>query len=243
MRSQTTSGSRKRGRESTPVRTTRLKTGGRHLLGLKGGGEDNDVVDFFGDGKTSPVIGPDGPTDQQQPPPSKNRKQQQQQVANGFPVTVFPPADNNNSPPPPGPFQSRHNNKNSSSSRVVAAAKATVRLDNNKPEPSAAAVAAVSRKVEAPPLGRRVDSDDASVRRQQMKEAFQPWVMQVRLRPQFLFFSFLLSLFTREKTFNSFSSRLDVWRRGQDQDHLTSQVGADRPHLKGRGPIERSRLV
>ena len=207
MRSQTTSGSRKRGRESTPVRTTRLKTGGRHLLGLKGG-EDNDVVDFFGDGKTSPVIGPDGPTDQQQqqPPPSKNRKQQQQQqqVANGFPVTVFPPADNNNSPPPPGPFQSRHNNKNSSSSRVVAAAKATVRLDNNKPEPSAA-VAAVSRKVEAPPLGRRVDSDDASVRRQQMKEAFQPWVMQVRLRPQFLFFSFLFFsflfffLFSRER--------------------------------------------
>ena len=37
-----------------------LKTGGRHLLGLKGGGGeegDNHVVDFFGNGKTSPVIG------------------------------------------------------------------------------------------------------------------------------------------------------------------------------------------
>ena len=231
MRSQTTSGSRKRGRESTPVRTTRLKTGGRHLLGLKGG-EDNDVVDFFGDGKTSPVIGPDGPTDQQQqqPPPSKNRKQQQQQqqVANGFPVTVFPPADNNNSPPPPGPFQSRHNNKNSSSSRVVAAAKATVRLDNNKPEPSAA-VAAVSRKVEAPPLGRRVDSDDASVRRQQMKEAFQPWVMQVRLRPQFLFFSFLLSFSFHEREdiqFVLLSSRRMATRPRPRPSHVASRSGS-----------------
>ena len=233
MRSQTTSGSRKRGRESTPVRTTRLKTGGRHLLGLKGGGEDNDVVDFFGDGKTSPVIGPDGPTDQQQqqPPPSKNRKQQQQQqVANGVPVTVFPPADNNNSPPPPGPFQSRHNNKNSSSSRVVAAAKATVRLDNNKPEPSAA-VAAVSRKVEAPPLGRRVDSDDASVRRQQMKEAFQPWVMQVRLRPQFLFFSFLFfssfSFHEREDIqFVLLSSRRMATRPRPRPSHVASRSGS-----------------
>nr|SVE94213.1 EOG090X05H5 [Simocephalus serrulatus] len=187
----TTTGSRKRGRESTPVRATRLKTGRRDLLTTS---STEDLLGDDMDNKSSvngPLLLSDGLmlADQQQqpqPPPLKNRKQQQQ-VANGFPVTVFPPADNNNSSPPPtaaapvGAFQSpRHNNKNSrlassSSSSSKNSSQATVRLDNNKPEPAAA-------RKEAPPTGHRDDdavtATTASIRRQQMKEAFQPWVMQ-----------------------------------------------------------------
>ena len=93
------------------------------------------------------------------------------------------------------------------------------------------------------PLERWVDSDEASVHRQQIKEAFQPVVMVVRLSlimPS-LFLLFIFRSLSRD--IQLILLPLDVWRRGQDQDHLTSQVGADRPHLKGRGPIERSRLV
>lgn len=131
----TTTGSRKRGRESTPVRATRLKTGRRDVLAsstedlLTRGVDDRDMLKDNNSSVNGPLLLSDGlmlaDQQQQQPPPLKNRKQQQQQqVANGFPVTVFPPADNNNSsssngssPPPTAPvgaFQSpRHNNKNS----------------------------------------------------------------------------------------------------------------------------------
>ena len=72
-----------------------------------------------------------------------------------FPGTVFPPADN--SPPPSGPFKSRHTRiAVAARRRVAATAKETVRLD----------------RFEASLLAWRVDSDDVSVRRQQMKEAF-----------------------------------------------------------------------
>nr|SVE73532.1 EOG090X05H5 [Daphnia atkinsoni] len=144
------------------------------------------------------VIGPlsdgTGSTEQDQTAavtPSKNRKQsllhQQQVNANGFPVTVFPPAAHNNNSTPDGAYQQRlncsgnNNNNNGKNSKAVA---------NSKPEHKPAVIINRPAK-EAPPLSSssaRRDGDDAamvavtsaavSIRRQQMKDAFQPWVMQ-----------------------------------------------------------------
>nr|SVE75100.1 EOG090X05H5 [Daphnia dolichocephala] len=139
-----------------------------------------------------------GSTDQDRATPPKKRKespaqqqqqQQQQQVANGFPVSVFPPAADNNNSAAGGGFHpsQRANNNNKNGQRAIGA--------NGKPEPKPAVIVNRPAAKEAPPFSSsssssasRRDGDQAaivavtsaavSIRRQQMKDAFQPWVMQ-----------------------------------------------------------------